>query len=140
MAVSQPDWSGVALVYADGYYWARHTDDTTFVVLRQEGHWFTVGIAEPLRNFDVRQIVEPIPEPDWLICPDCHGRGGVLRRSYPGNEQFCYPCETCQGYGITHCCDGDQAGPQRCAECAVNYADPPSPLCPGCEAYRDHTR
>ena len=27
----------------------------------------------------------------------------------------------------------------RCYECEVNYADTPSKLCPGCQAYRDHT-
>ena len=25
-----------------------------------------------------------------------------------------------------------------CDDCGINYADPPSRLCPGCEAYRDH--
>ncbi len=30
--------------------------------------------------------------------------------------------------------------PPRCEECHVNYSDPPSRLCPGCEAYREHTR
>jgi hypothetical protein len=26
----------------------------------------------------------------------------------------------------------------RCYECEVNYADTPSKLCPGCQAYREH--
>jgi len=26
----------------------------------------------------------------------------------------------------------------QCYECAVNYADTPSKLCPGCQAYREH--
>ena len=26
----------------------------------------------------------------------------------------------------------------RCAECGKYYADPPSRLCPGCEAYQEH--
>lgn len=30
--------------------------------------------------------------------------------------------------------------PPVCAECGTNRADPPSRLCPGCWAYRDHTR
>lgn len=30
--------------------------------------------------------------------------------------------------------------PKKCEECDVNYADPPSKLCPGCQAYRDHQR
>jgi hypothetical protein len=29
---------------------------------------------------------------------------------------------------------------KRCIECGTNYADPPSRLCPGCEAYREHQR
>lgn len=29
---------------------------------------------------------------------------------------------------------------KKCAECGTHWADPPSTLCPGCEAYRDHTR
>jgi hypothetical protein len=27
---------------------------------------------------------------------------------------------------------------RRCADCGLHYADPPSRLCPGCEAYREH--
>jgi rubrerythrin len=30
--------------------------------------------------------------------------------------------------------------PKKCIECGTNYADPPSKLCPGCEAYQEHTR
>jgi hypothetical protein len=26
-----------------------------------------------------------------------------------------------------------------CEGCGVNYADPPSKLCPGCQAYQEHT-
>jgi hypothetical protein len=29
---------------------------------------------------------------------------------------------------------------RRCAECGENWADLPSSLCPGCEAYRAHQR
>lgn len=28
--------------------------------------------------------------------------------------------------------------PKKCDECGINYADPPSKICPGCEAYREH--
>jgi hypothetical protein len=34
----------------------------------------------------------------------------------------------------------ESAGAQRCVECGIYLADPPSRLCPGCEAYREHTR
>jgi hypothetical protein len=30
--------------------------------------------------------------------------------------------------------------PVRCEGCDQNYADPPSKMCPGCQAYRDHQR
>jgi hypothetical protein len=28
--------------------------------------------------------------------------------------------------------------PKKCADCGKDWADPPSSLCPGCEAYREH--
>ena len=28
---------------------------------------------------------------------------------------------------------------KRCDDCGKNWADRPSKLCPGCEAYREHT-
>lgn len=49
---------------ADGYYWARHHDGTTFIVLREDGDWFACGIGPPIINFDVRQIIMPVPRPD----------------------------------------------------------------------------
>jgi rubrerythrin len=30
--------------------------------------------------------------------------------------------------------------PPKCESCGVNYADPPSKLCPGCQAYEEHQR
>ena len=32
------------------------------------------------------------------------------------------------------------AGRRRCVECGRGWADPPSALCPSCEAYQGHTR
>ena len=33
-----------------------------------------------------------------------------------------------------------ELGPNKlCADCGKNWADYPSKLCPGCEAYREHT-
>ena len=29
--------------------------------------------------------------------------------------------------------------PPKCTDCGINPSDPPSELCPGCEAYREHT-
>jgi hypothetical protein len=45
-----------------------------------------------------------------MKCEACHGRGVVLRRSYPGNELFPYPCEICGGSGLAHCCEGERPG------------------------------
>jgi rubrerythrin len=28
----------------------------------------------------------------------------------------------------------------KCDDCGINYADPPSKLCPGCQAYQEHQR
>ncbi len=53
-----------------------------------------------------------------MICPDCF-KGYVLRRSFPGNEVFPYPCETCGGSGVSYCCDGtdiDCAVPRETVE------------------------
>jgi hypothetical protein len=27
---------------------------------------------------------------------------------------------------------------KRCVDCGVHWADPPSQICPGCEAYQEH--
>lgn len=34
----------------------------------------------------------------------------------------------------------DKPNDLKCIECGTNLADPPSLLCPGCEAYREHVR
>lgn len=41
-----------------------------------------------------------------MKCEQCHGSGKRLLRSYPGNELFPYPCESCNGTGISSCCEG----------------------------------
>ena len=33
-----------------------------------------------------------------------------------------------------------EAGPKLCEECGIYPADPPSKVCPGCEAYREHQK
>lgn len=30
--------------------------------------------------------------------------------------------------------------PKLCVECHINYADPPSKLCPGCQDYKEHQK
>ena len=32
----------------------------------------------------------------------------------------------------------DSRKPPICDECGIHLSDPPSKLCPGCEAYKDH--
>jgi hypothetical protein len=49
--------------FTDGYYWARHLDGTTFVVLREEGSWYAAGLYHALANFSPSQIITPIEEP-----------------------------------------------------------------------------
>lgn len=41
-----------------------------------------------------------------MVCPDCNGKGGFLPYE-PG--LFNLVCSTCGGYGIIHCCEGEQA-------------------------------
>jgi hypothetical protein len=33
-----------------------------------------------------------------------------------------------------------EAGPPVCEECGIYPSDPPSQICVGCEAYKEHTR
>ena len=48
--------------YADGYYWARHQDNTTFVVFHEDGRWYCCGATADInRHLDTkRQIICPI--------------------------------------------------------------------------------
>ena len=45
----------------------------------------------------------------------------------PDSRQNAGPCPYC-------------AQPRACAECGINPSDPPSSLCPACEAYQEHQR
>jgi len=48
----------------DGYYWARHDDGTTFVVLLEGGDWYTVGILAPITDtFRECQVICAVPRP-----------------------------------------------------------------------------
>ena len=51
----------------EGYYWARHRGDecdgTTYVVLLEEGKWFTVGIEHQV-DFDPADIICRVQRPD----------------------------------------------------------------------------
>ena len=51
----------------DGYYWARHHgkeyDLTTYIVLLEDGQWFTVGIEHPV-DFDPEDIICRVQRPD----------------------------------------------------------------------------
>ena len=44
------------LKFPDGYYWARHSEGTTFIVKLEDGEWFTIGIQDPI-DFDPRFII-----------------------------------------------------------------------------------
>jgi hypothetical protein len=67
---------------SDGYYWAAHTDGTTFIVLREGSDWYAVGIEEPLVNFDPRQIIEPVNRPAHVASKDCWCQGVEVVESY----------------------------------------------------------
>lgn len=44
-----------------------------------------------------------------MLCKECNGKGGFIPYE-PG--LFNIVCPTCGGYGIIHCCEGDQSQPQ----------------------------
>jgi hypothetical protein len=51
----------------DGYYWARHRGvecyGTTYIVLLEDGQWFTIGIEHPV-DFDENDIICRVIRPD----------------------------------------------------------------------------
>lgn len=47
------------------------------------------------------------------------------------------PTEFIRGI-IKRVCEQKTGMPDKCIDCGENYADPPSKLCPGCQAYREH--
>lgn len=51
----------------DGYWWAQHTDGTTFVVLLEEGRFWCCGLDQPMVNFTIRQLLMPVPRPEVLL-------------------------------------------------------------------------
>lgn len=61
-----------------------------------------------------------------VLCESCRGTGLVWMMP-DGHEIECPQCNGAGEEGI-------------CADCGINRADPPSPLCPGCEAYQGHTK
>ncbi len=66
-----------------------------------------------------------------MICENC-GRVGI-RWMGPFSNLTHTECPHCGGRNC------QIAVPEPCAECGQELADPPSSLCPGCDAYRDHT-
>jgi hypothetical protein len=55
----------------------------------------------------------------------------ALRNILAGNGGECGCAETARAVL-------EQSMPPKCEGCGVNYSDPPSRLCPGCEAYQGH--
>jgi hypothetical protein len=47
----------------EGYYWARHEDGTTFVVLREGGKWFAPGVHKSI-GLSPTQVMERISQPN----------------------------------------------------------------------------
>jgi len=46
-----------------------------------------------------------------MICQTCHGNGFITPPARRRADEY-YPCPTCNGSGIDHCCDGDQPNPR----------------------------
>jgi len=42
-----------------------------------------------------------------VICQACHGNGFLTPPGRRRPDEY-YPCPTCMGSGVDHCCDGDQ--------------------------------
>lgn len=85
-------------------------------------------------------------------CPACRAWGRHDTRPLLHAARLAYQA-TCARCGHTWPCRitaGDRLALQKelrafskpplCEECARYRADPPSRLCPGCEAYREHQR
>lgn len=71
--------------------------------------------------------------------PDCDNPACAFRDS--GWCRHCGCGNDVLGYNHLQGCKYDPATPtrpMRCEGCDQNFADPPSKLCPGCQAYRDH--
>jgi DnaJ-class molecular chaperone len=53
-----------------------------------------------------------------MICPACQGKGFILpafARKKDGAPvgTASTPCPECNGSGVVHCCEGDQAQPEQ---------------------------
>lgn len=48
--------------YPDGYYWVRLEDGTTYVALREDGHWFVCGVHRAISSLR-GEVIRPIPRP-----------------------------------------------------------------------------
>jgi hypothetical protein len=55
-----------------------------------------------------------------MICPRCHGKGRLVGEAlfWQGGKNFAAcpeitPCPDCGATGCIHCCDGEQAQPDR---------------------------
>ena len=65
--------------------------------------------------------------------------GCITRREYVLVANWVYH-SICWDRQLEKYPPGGSTAAKLCAECGTNYADPPSKLCPGCEAYQEHTR
>lgn len=64
---------------------------------------------------------------------------GCCSASVPCNHQKQSPytlCDTCSRVQKVE----REFAPKLCDSCGKNFSDPPSRLCPGCQAYQEHQR
>ena len=79
------------------------------------------------------EFLATIKESDMTTCcPEC---GSIKFKQAFDGERECKDC------GQSWYKDVNYSSPfplLRCEGCNTNYADSPSTLCPGCQAYREH--
>lgn len=47
----------------DGYYWCQAPDGTLFIALREDGHWWTFGVENPIL-LGPESVLYPAVRPD----------------------------------------------------------------------------
>lgn len=51
-----------------------------------------------------------------MICPSCLGDRVLPVFAVSGEQLGEIPCPSCEGYGVIHCCEGEQCQPEAASE------------------------